>query len=410
MVETKPTPLDFKPGDNEDDLLYGESTTLEMLNTLKSTAPSQSKRKSNWWKKYLVETKPTYWLFVIRENANLEIYSIPEFRLCYLIQNATQGNKVLIDSLESVPSLFSNINVNYGNDNTKMNQIAKEILMVALGNHGSRPLLLIRLENELLLYQAFRYSKGHLKIRFRKLPHGILYAPNVEGKIDTESADFYALQERVCKLRYFSSIAGYNGVFICGARPYWIFLTSRGELRTHPMWIDGDINCFAPFNNVNCQQGFLYFNKKMEMRICALTQHVTYDAPWPVRKVPLRHSVLHLAYHNESHTYAVASATAEPSTRYYRFNGEDKELTEQDKGDRFPYPLQQQFQIYLFSPVTWQQIPNTRIELDEWEHVTCLKTVYLAYEGTRSGLKGYIAVGTNYNYGEDITSRGRVRL
>lgn len=48
------------------------------------------------------------------------------------------------------------------------------------------------------------------------------------------------------------------------------------------------------------------------------------------------------------------------------------------------------------------------MELDEWEHVTCLRNVSLAYEGTRSGLKGYIAVGTNYNYGEDITSRGRV--
>lgn len=62
----------------------------------------------------------------------------------------------------------------------------------------------------------------------------------------------------------------------------------------------------------------------------------------------------------------------------------------------------------LFSPVSWEVIPNTKIDLDEWEHVTCLKNVSLAYEGTRSGLKGYIAIGTNYNYGDDITSRGRV--
>lgn len=48
------------------------------------------------------------------------------------------------------------------------------------------------------------------------------------------------------------------------------------------------------------------------------------------------------------------------------------------------------------------------MELEDWEHVTCLKNVSLAYEGTRSGLKGYIALGTNYNYSEDITSRGRV--
>jgi len=48
------------------------------------------------------------------------------------------------------------------------------------------------------------------------------------------------------------------------------------------------------------------------------------------------------------------------------------------------------------------------MELEEWEHVTCLKNVRLADEGSHSGLKGFVAVGTNYNYGEDITSRGRV--
>jgi hypothetical protein len=63
----------------------------------------------------------------------------------------------------------------------------------------------------------------------------------------------------------------------------------------------------------------------------------------------------------------------------------------------------------VMSVLPLQVIPNTKMELEEWEHVTCLKNVSLAYEGTRSGLKGYIAVGTNYNYGEDITSRGRVR-
>lgn len=55
-------------------------------------------------------------------------------------------------------------------------------------------------------------------------------------------------------------------------------------------------------------------------------------------------------------------------------------------------------------------IPNTKMDLEEWEHVTCLKTVNLSYEGTRSGLRGYVAVGTNYNYSEDITSKGRVSI
>ena len=87
-----------------------------------------------------------------------------------------------------------------------------------------------------------------------------------------------------------------------------------------------------------------------------------------------------------------------------------QEFTEEERPDRFIFPSQEQFSIVLFSPVSWETIPNTKIELDQWEHVTCLKNVSLAYEGTRSGLKGYIVLGTNYNYGEDITSRGRVNF
>lgn len=76
--------------------------------------------------------------------------------------------------------------------------------------------------------------------------------------------------------------------------------------------------------------------------------------------------------------------------------------------DRFMFPSVEKFNIQLFSPVNWEAIPNTRFELEEWEHATAMKNVMLASEGTMSGLKGYIAVATNYNYGEDVTSRGRV--
>lgn len=41
-------------------------------------------------------------------------------------------------------------------------------------------------------------------------------------------------------------------------------------------------------------------------------------------------------------------------------------------------------------------IPNTEYVLDKWEHVTCFKNVILAYEGDRSGLRGYLALGTTY--------------
>lgn len=53
-------------------------------------------------------------------------------------------------------------------------------------------------------------------------------------------------------------------VFIGGPYPHWLFMTSRGELRLHPMSIDGAVKCFASFHNVNCSQGFLYLNRKVK--------------------------------------------------------------------------------------------------------------------------------------------------
>lgn len=52
----------------------------------------------------------------------------------------------------------------------------------------------------------------------------------------------------------------------------------------------------------------------------------------------------------------------------------------------------------------------SRVDLDEWEHVTCMKTVALRSQETVSGLKGYIAAGTCVMQGEEVTCRGRVAI
>lgn len=59
------------------------------------------------------------------------------------------------------------------------------------------------------------------------------------------------------------SLFGLVQVFISGPAPHWVMLTVRGEYRFHPMSLDGGVKCFAPFRNVNCQNGFLYFNDKV---------------------------------------------------------------------------------------------------------------------------------------------------
>lgn len=176
------------------------------------------------------------------------------------------------------------------------------------------------------------------------------------------------------------------------------------------MSIDGAIESFSPFHNINCPKGFLYFNKQGELRISVLPTYLSYDAPWPVRKIPLRCTVHYVSYHVESKVYAVCTSVKEPCTRIPRMTGEEKEYEIIDRDERYINPQQEKFSIQLISPVSWEAIPNTRIDLEEWEHVTCMKTVALRSQETVSGLKGYIAAGTCLMQGEEVTCRGRILI
>uniref|UniRef100_A0A8D1HBX7 Cleavage and polyadenylation specificity factor subunit 1 n=1 Tax=Sus scrofa TaxID=9823 RepID=A0A8D1HBX7_PIG len=277
----------------------------------------------------------------------------------------------------------------------------------------------VHVDQELLIYEAFPHDsqlgQGNLKVRFKKVPHNINFREKKPkpSKKKTEgggSEEGVGARGRVARFRYFEDIYGYSGVFICGPSPHWLLVTGRGALRLHPMGIDGPIDSFAPFHNVNCPRGFLYFNRQGELRISVLPAYLSYDAPWPVRKIPLRCTAHYVAYHVESKVYAVATSTNTPCTRIPRMTGEEKEFETIDRDDRYIHPQQEAFSIQLISPVSWEAIPNARIELEEWEHVTCMKTVSLRSEETVSGLKGYVAAGTCLMQGEEVTCRGRILI
>lgn len=80
--------------------------------------------------------------------------------------------------------------------------------MIGLGNNGSRPLLFVRMDRDLYIYEVFRFSRGNLKLRFKKVKHNIIYYPNRDSSLETENSDFFAIQERISKMRYFDNISG----------------------------------------------------------------------------------------------------------------------------------------------------------------------------------------------------------
>ncbi|XP_041102417.1 cleavage and polyadenylation specificity factor subunit 1-like isoform X2 [Polyodon spathula] len=405
--------------DDEEEMLYGDSgqffsASKEESSRSASASFSYSKDSPH----YMVE--PTHWCMVVRENGVMEIYQLPDWRLVFLVKNFPVGQRVLVDSSSGQAAAQGE---GKKEEVTRQGEIplVKEVLLVSLGNRQTRPYLLVHVDQELLIYEAFRrdvqQGQNNLKVRFKKVPHSINFREKKvkQSKKDKKcegvsGEDAAAVKGRAARFRYFEDISGYSGVFICGPSPHWLLVTSRGALRLHPMTIDGSIDCFSPFHNINCPKGFLYFNKQGELRISVLPTYLSYDAPWPVRKIPLRCTAHYVSYHVESKVYAVCTSVNEPCTRIPRMTGDEKEFEIIDKDERYISPLQERFSIQLISPVSWETIPNTRIDLEEWEHVTCMKTVALKSEETVSGLKGYVAAGTCLMQGEEVTCRGRILI
>nr|KAI8762317.1 cleavage and polyadenylation specificity factor subunit 1 [Biomphalaria glabrata] len=409
----------FTPGDidDEDELLYGDTS---ILNTSDKKVNEEEAQEKNFMPKSK-EIKVTSWLLISRENGQLEFYSIPEFKLVYTIKSFPLGQRTLVDSGPQFDTSKPGTLPEKQPSTAGEMPLVKEIQMFGLGHNKSRPYLMARVDEDLLIYEVFprmptagdNLPTGDcLRIRFKKVAHSlILREKHLQAKKkedEEEPPDENIPPDHIQQLRYFEDISGYSGVFICGPYPHWLFMTSKGSLRIHPMGIDGWITCFAPFNNVNCPKGFLYFNRKSDLCICVLPTHVTYDAPWPIRKVPLRCTPHLITYHNESKLYAVVTSIEESTNKFPRVMSDDREWDYVERPDRFIYPLMSKYTVQLFTPSTWEVIPDTRYDCEDWEHVTCLENAQLKSEGTISGLKGFVTMGTAYCMGEDVVARGRI--
>uniref|UniRef100_A0A8C3ALU5 Cleavage and polyadenylation specificity factor subunit 1 n=1 Tax=Cyclopterus lumpus TaxID=8103 RepID=A0A8C3ALU5_CYCLU len=357
--------------DDEEEMLYGESNAGaahgrdEMGRSYGSQGIFGSDGSSS-------KAEPSHWCIIIRENGVMEIYQLPDWRLVFLVKNFPVGQRVLVDSSSGQSAAQGE---GKKEEVTRQGEIplVKEVALVSLGYNYSRPYLLVHVEQELLIYEAFPYDQqqpqNNLKVRFKKVPHNINFREKKTKLKKDKKAESGGAEEsspvksRIARFRYFEDISGYSGVFICGPSPHWMLVTSRGAIRLHPMTIDGSIESFSPFHNINCPKGFLYFNKQGELRISVLPTYLSYDAPWPVRKIPLRCTVHYVSYHVESKVYAVCTSVKETCTRIPRMTGEEKEFETIDRDDRYINPQQERFSIQLISPVSWEIVILDVIEV-----------------------------------------------
>lgn len=125
--------------EDEEEMLYGDtrdSYSREMPHS------SGTNKNTMWWLKFLEQPVPTYWVILTRDNGYMEIYTLPDFKIKYRAANLDESPVILKDNLED--DYFP-----------KKTELIKEILLVPLGYQDKRPIMFVRLDNEVKLLLTY---------------------------------------------------------------------------------------------------------------------------------------------------------------------------------------------------------------------------------------------------------------
>ncbi|UJR31418.1 hypothetical protein I4U23_018911 [Adineta vaga] len=455
-VSVTTNPLDsteFSGGDDEDEWLYGGKTaempstsainteSMDSSNNLEPTINSLLTEKNEVNNETAKMIPITRWLIAMSKDGMLSMHELmsdetllPNVR--FEIARFNSALKILVDTQDTSPSMTNYL----GKIETSCSAYVYELLMIGLGSKKDRVYLIARIDEDLILYEAFPYQylpEDRLKLRFHRVTCNALVrtkkssakrnaakrqkdavqSQQNQGKqnvnpqellpVQTDLIDDEMNEYQRMLLRPFNDVANHSGIFVCGTHPYWL-IWSKGNLRAFPMNIDGPIKTFAAFNNDNCRNGYLYFNQRDDLRISMMPSKRILDTPWPLQRIPFKHTVHFLCYHVESKLYAATISTSEFTNTLVQPSGEDRESIIYQKESNFLLPSREQFYVQLYSAIKWESIPNARLTMNEWEHVTCMKTIALRFQGNL--MKTYIAVGTANCFNEDVVSRGRMIL
>ncbi|CAH8519444.1 unnamed protein product [Schistosoma rodhaini] len=450
----KSAPL-ISASEEESILLYGEpieickregsvalgNSTLQLpkfsLSTTSYSSLNNSLTETNLMDDLAEEKLSKYFAFIVFTNGVLEIYSLPDFTLLYEVHHFTDLPQMLIDhrgvSSEQLHKQYTNSqNVSYTEDDSIPPPIL-EILVYPIGIDKDRPVLMVRTSQEIAFFEALCPSPDESyplisgtfyegRLRWRRLPLPCpLVAPR-RVRTDPKIMDVQStLLTRTHMLRSFENIGDHRGVFVCGGNPIWLFATDSGQLRVFPHSIDGIMGSFAPLNAKICHSGFVYFTFSNEMRLATLPPGYSFNEHLGIKWITLDPVPYYVQYHVESKTYAVVGIHSEPCKSVFRLNAEgNKEEDVLVRPKTCVLPTLDYYSLQMYAPnlnanhrnkqPPWLLIPNTLIEFEPWEVVTCLITAQLASEETFHGTKDYLALGANLTYGEEIPVRGRILI
>lgn len=341
----------------------------------------------------------------------MAIYTVPDLIAVFETHPIIHAPRVIHDvySLELPPAPVNMVTA------SSHELRLREVLLIGLGSRQMQPYLFLVINEDVYIYHVVPFYYGvsdmRLRICFSRVKHEMLTRERRLKRRMPKDLHHDDLDHRLAKrfVRPFSNVLGYSGVFLCFPYPYFVMVTDKNILRFHPMVVDGPVKAFAEFRNASCKDGFLYYNSHKQIRVAELEPFWNYDFHWPLKKVKVPGTIHYISYHLECKTYIICSAVYTPEKRMIHGGVDAVEIELIDGDPRFVYPLLPKFSIHVITPDEWQLVPDASYSLQDFEHVTAMKVLPLK-NGTETGMKEYVVITTNFAYGEDVQSRGRIIL
>jgi cleavage and polyadenylation specificity factor subunit 1 len=199
------------------------------------------------------------------------------------------------------------------------------------------------------------------------------------------------------------NINGYSTVIQRGSSPAFILKESSSAPRVIGL-AGKPIRGLTRFHTSSCQRGFAYLDSTDTLRISQLPPQTHYGhLGWAARRLPMDSEVHAFAYH-PSGTYIIGTGQSEE----YTLNPEETFHYDLPKEDASFKPHVEQGVVKLIDEKTWTVI-DTHV-LEPQEVILCIKTLNLEISEFTHQRKDMIAVGTSIIQGEDLATKGNVRI
>ncbi|KAK4157753.1 protein cft1 [Chaetomidium leptoderma] len=338
-----------------------------------------------------VKPAPSILMFLLSASGALHIYRLPDLSKPVYVA----------EGLSYIPPGLS---ADYAARKGTAKETVAEILVADLGDttHKSPYLILRHANDDLTLYQPFRYRTGDdlqfsKTLFFQKLPN-TAFAKSPEEADEDEATH----QPRSLSMRRCNNVAGYSTVFLPGASPSFIIKSSKSVPRVLPLQGSGVI-AMSPFHTEGCEHGFIYADSQHFARVTQLPQDWSYgETGLAVRKIPVGEDIAAVAYHPPMQSYVVGCNTLEP----FELPKDDDYHKEWAREHLAFKPTVDRGILKLVSPITWTVVDS--VQMEPCETVLCVESLSLEVSEFTNERKQLIAMGTAITKGEDLPTRGRV--